>query len=81
MGYSSIDVAPAVIYTVIYGMFASTVPPFIGFAASGFKRGMRIKDFADTLPGHGGVMDRFDCVSVMAYFNFFFLTSIIMRDE
>lgn len=81
MGYSSIDVAPAVIYTVIYGMFASTVTPFVGFAASGFKRGMDIKDFGDTLPGHGGIMDRFDCVSAMSYFNFFFLTSIIMQDE
>lgn len=42
-------------------MFASFIAPFGGFFASGFKRGFKIKDFGDSIPGHGGVTDRFDC--------------------
>lgn len=42
-------------------VFASFVAPFSGFLASGFKRAVGIKDFADTIPGHGGLVDRFDC--------------------
>jgi phosphatidate cytidylyltransferase len=37
------------------------VGPFVGFLASGIKRAYGIKDFAETFPGHGGTIDRFDC--------------------
>ena len=46
-------------------MFASIIAPFGGFFASGFKRGFKIKDFGDSIPGHGGMTDRMDC-QVMA---------------
>lgn len=42
-------------------MFASIIAPFGGFFASGFKRGFKIKDFGDSIPGHGGMTDRMDC--------------------
>eukprot|EP00955_Chlamydomonas_euryale_P018869 201247-Chlamydomonas_euryale.AAC.5 len=42
-------------------VFASLIAPFGGFFASGFKRAFRLKDFGDTIPGHGGITDRFDC--------------------
>lgn len=61
-------------------IFASTIGPFGGFFASGFKRAFKIKDFGDTIPGHGGLMDRFDCQLIMAsfvnvYFHSFILSS------
>ncbi len=74
MGYSSLRIAPAVIYTICYALFSSLVAPFVGFAASGFKRAVGLKDFAATLPGHGGLIDRMDCISIMSLFNYFFLT-------
>jgi len=62
------------IYTILYALYASLIAPFFGFFASGFKRAVGIKDFAQTLPGHGGILDRMDCIINMSIFNFFFLT-------
>lgn len=45
--------------------FASLVAPFGGFFASGFKRAFDIKDFGDSIPGHGGMTDRMDCQYVL----------------
>lgn len=42
-------------------IFASLVAPFGGFFASGFKRAFNIKDFGQSIPGHGGMTDRMDC--------------------
>ena len=78
MGYASIMVKPAVIYTIVYALYASLFAPFVGFFASGFKRAIGIKDFADTLPGHGGWTDRMDCITVMCIFNYFFVTHVIL---
>jgi phosphatidate cytidylyltransferase len=49
------------IHAMIISLFASLIAPFGGFFASGFKRAIKIKDFADMIPGHGGVTDRMDC--------------------
>ena len=55
-------------HALAMAVFASTIGPFGGFFASGFKRAFKIKDFGDTIPGHGGFMDRFDCQVIMATF-------------
>ena len=81
MGHTSLEVAPAVIYTVIFAIYASLLAPFVGFFASGFKRALGIKDFATTLPGHGGAIDRFDCISNMGVFTYILFVEVIMRDE
>jgi phosphatidate cytidylyltransferase len=43
-----------------------------GFFGSGFKRAFKMKDFGDTIPGHGGVTDRFDCQMIMAMFAYLY---------
>jgi len=47
-------------------LLVSTVASFIGvvgdLTASIIKRQHNVKDFGDVMPGHGGVMDRFDSV-------------------
>lgn len=80
-GLKSFWVKPAVLYTMLYALFASLVAPTFGFFASGFKRAIGIKDFAASLPGHGGWTDRMDCLSIVGHFNYFFITQVIMKAE
>ena len=42
---------PFQIHALALSIFASTIGPFGGFFASGFKRAFKIKDFGDTIPG------------------------------
>jgi phosphatidate cytidylyltransferase len=63
---------PIQLHAAALAVFASAVAPFGGFFASGFKRAFKMKDFGDTIPGHGGVTDRFDCQTVMAVFAYLY---------
>jgi phosphatidate cytidylyltransferase len=58
--------APYQIHLLAMSSFASLAAPFGGFFASGFKRAFNIKDFGDSIPGHGGMTDRMDCQCVSA---------------
>jgi hypothetical protein len=63
-------------------LFVSLVSPFAGFLASGIKRGYDIKDFATSLPGHGGFLDRFDCAILVASFTYLLLASgLLFKDQ
>jgi phosphatidate cytidylyltransferase len=53
------------LHLLIMATFASLVAPFGGFFASGFKRAFDIKDFGQSIPGHGGMTDRMDCQYVL----------------
>jgi len=46
----------AVLFGVMLGLFSQVGDLF----ASALKRWARVKDFGNILPGHGGVLDRFD---------------------
>jgi phosphatidate cytidylyltransferase len=60
------------LHTLTLGLFASIIAPMGGLFASGFKRAIKTKDFADFIPGHGGVTDRMDCQILMVLFVFKF---------
>ena len=62
---------------LVLSLFASTIGPFGGFFASGLKRSIKIKDFANLIPGHGGASDRMDCQIVMGSFTYFYLHSLV----
>ncbi|KAK3256305.1 hypothetical protein CYMTET_34552, partial [Cymbomonas tetramitiformis] len=57
----TVKMAPVQVHAVVLSAFASIIAPFGGFFASGFKRAFKIKDFGDSIPGHGGLTDRMDC--------------------
>ncbi|XVE87696.1 hypothetical protein DITRI_Ditri19aG0008200 [Diplodiscus trichospermus] len=59
--WTDISILPVQLHALCLGLFASIIAPFGGFFASGFKRAFKIKDFGDSIPGHGGITDRMDC--------------------
>ncbi|ETO15502.1 hypothetical protein RFI_21862 [Reticulomyxa filosa] len=69
--------APIQIHAVFFAMFASIIAPFGGFFASGFKRAFKIKDFGDSIPGHGGITDRMDCQILMSAFVYYYRKAFV----
>lgn len=68
---------PAYIHATAIAVFASLIAPFGGFFASGFKRALGIKDFSNTIPGHGGILDRIDCQIVNCVFAFLYYVTFV----
>ncbi|KAJ8285362.1 hypothetical protein GJAV_G00025970 [Gymnothorax javanicus] len=75
--WETVNLYPFQIHSIALSSFGSLIGPFGGFFASGFKRAFKIKDFANTIPGHGGIMDRFDCQYLMATFVHVYIASFI----
>ncbi|KAL2156791.1 hypothetical protein VTH82DRAFT_1537 [Thermothelomyces myriococcoides] len=73
----SITMSPMQIHTFFWASFASLIAPFGGFFASGLKRTFKIKDFGDSIPGHGGMTDRMDCQFIMGLFAFIYYHTFI----
>lgn len=74
---TTIHLYPFVLHSLSLSIFSSVVGPFGGFFASGFKRAFKVKDFSDTIPGHGGIVDRFDCQFLMATFTNVYISTFI----
>lgn len=53
---------------VFLGFFGSIVAQFGDLFASSIKRYVGIKDYGKLIPGHGGILDRFDSVILVAPF-------------
>ncbi|XP_034102378.1 phosphatidate cytidylyltransferase, photoreceptor-specific isoform X1 [Drosophila albomicans] len=73
----TLNIYPFIWHSISLSLFSSIIGPFGGFFASGFKRAFKIKDFGDMIPGHGGIMDRFDCQFLMATFVNVYISSFI----
>lgn len=64
-------------HILVFATFASLIAPFGGFFASGLKRTFKVKDFGESIPGHGGITDRMDCQFIMGFFAFMYYQSFV----
>ena len=56
------------ILMAIIGFVTSIISQIGDFSASSIKRHCKVKDFGTIMPGHGGVLDRFDSILLVAPF-------------
>ncbi len=54
------------LYAAIYGLLGSLAGVFGDLSFSAVKRQVGIKDYGNLIPGHGGVLDRFDSMTMVA---------------
>ncbi len=63
---------PAVHY-ILLGIITSSISQVGDLVASAIKRSTGIKDFGNIMPGHGGVIDRFDSILLAAPAVYYYL--------
>lgn len=73
----TIEIASMQFHILVFASFSSLIAPFGGFFASGLKRTFKIKDFGESIPGHGGITDRMDCQFIMGFFAYMYYHSFI----
>jgi len=76
LGAFSITWCPFLIHGFFVSLFSSLIGPFGGFLASGLKRACKQKNFGSLIPGHGGVLDRCDCMFLMAGFSYVYVSTL-----
>ncbi|MDD2494860.1 MAG: phosphatidate cytidylyltransferase [Tissierellia bacterium] len=64
-------------YIIIFSVCASVFSMVGDLSASKIKREFGIKDFGKFLPGHGGILDRFDSVLFVAPIVYYFVNYFI----
>ena len=73
-GYRGYEFDVNYLYLVIMGIICGILGIIGDLSASLIKRQYGIKDFGNIMPGHGGLMDRFDSVLFVAPFMMFVLS-------
>lgn len=67
-----LDFDLGILQLIILGMFCSISAQLGDLTASAIKRSTKIKDYGTIMPGHGGIIDRFDSILFVAPIVFFF---------
>lgn len=62
-----------IVHFVVLGLVTSIVSQLGDLFASSIKRYVGIKDYGKILPGHGGILDRFDSIMFIAPIVYFYL--------
>ncbi len=65
------------IHYILLGIITSSISQVGDLVASAIKRSTGIKDFGNIMPGHGGVIDRFDSILLAAPAVYYYLQIIL----
>ena len=71
------DILTPILACTVISIGAGIISVFGDLFASAIKRQTGIKDFSKLIPGHGGILDRFDSVIFVAPL-FFYLAQIFI---
>ncbi|WBL31461.1 phosphatidate cytidylyltransferase [Candidatus Phytoplasma sacchari] len=63
------------LYLIFFSFCNSIISQIGDLISSKLKRNFKIKDFNNIFPGHGGLLDRFDSVLFLSFFNILILVS------
>ncbi len=74
--YNVIDVNISINILILMTLFLSIIGQFGDLAFSAIKRYFGVKDFSNIMPGHGGILDRFDSI-IFVVLAFMFFINII----
>ncbi|GFP76209.1 phosphatidate cytidylyltransferase [Clostridium fungisolvens] len=66
-----------VYFCLVMGVIGSVISQCGDLIASLIKRFNEIKDFGNIIPGHGGILDRFDSIILAAPFVYYFIKIIL----
>ena len=67
------------LHCLIIGLVGSVFAQLGDLSASALKRRMGIKDYGNLIPGHGGILDRFDSVLFTAPLVYYYIRLVILR--
>lgn len=65
------------IHCLIIGLIGGILSQCGDLTASAYKRKMKIKDYGNLIPGHGGIMDRFDSVLFTAPVVYYYIVLVL----
>lgn len=67
----------SLVHFALIGLISGVFSQFGDLAASSIKRYSDVKDYSNLIPGHGGILDRFDSILFSAVVVFYYLTFIL----
>ncbi|MDF2882453.1 MAG: hypothetical protein K0R54_3010 [Clostridiaceae bacterium] len=74
---SSIGINVSLVHYVIIGVLCGVFSQFGDLVASSIKRWAGVKDYSSLIPGHGGILDRFDSILFSSVTVYYYLTFIM----